>query len=102
MHFGLLDSVPKSVLKAESFDRDPEWVAINNRTVPANVDMVRQDFGHSATSFASKAKGEIGGTVWRAIHPAWYAGKISPKTLDDKLSASGTFAITDKGSGAAI
>lgn len=91
-----------AAFRTETFDRDPGWEGRNNRTVPAGVEMVTQDFGYSATSYASKEKGEIGGTVWRAVRPAWYAEKISPKTLDDKLSASGTFAITDKGSGAAI
>jgi hypothetical protein len=86
-------------LKTETFDRDPGWEAVNNLMVPANADSVTQNFGYSATSFASKGKGEIGGTLWRAPRPAWYAQKISPKTLDDKLSASGTFAITSKGSG---
>jgi len=90
------------VSKTERFDRDPGWEARNNRMAPAQAEMVTQNFGYSATSHASKEKGEIGGTVWRALYPAWYAQAISPKTLDDKLSASGTFAITDKGSSAAI
>ena len=36
----------------------------------------------------------MGGQVWRASEPAYYADKIGPRTLDDKLSASGTFALT--------
>jgi len=91
-----------AALKTETFDRDPVWEGHNNRTAPADVETVTQDFGYSATSRASKEKGEIGGTVWRAVRPAWYAETISPKTLDDKLSASGRFAITGKGSSAAI
>ena len=96
------DEQPKAFLKTEHFDRDPGWESRNNRTVPASVDAVTQNFGWSNTKFASKTAGEIGGTLWRASHPAWYAEKISPKTFDDKLSASGTFAITDKGSSAVI
>ncbi len=86
-------------LKNENFDRDPGWEAINNRIVPESRATVRQDFGYSVTDFASKAKGEIGGTVWRVPQPAWYAAKIPPKSLDDRLSASGTFAIPATGSG---
>ncbi|HEY2572639.1 MAG TPA: hypothetical protein VGH65_01175 [Verrucomicrobiaceae bacterium] len=93
-----------NALKKESFDHDPKWEAVNNRvssTITAAAE-VTQNFGYSATSFASRTKGEIGGTVWRAVQPAWYADKIESKTLDDKLSASGTFAITERGSSAAI
>ncbi|MBI3880982.1 MAG: hypothetical protein HY301_13100 [Verrucomicrobia bacterium] len=93
---------PQTILKSESFDRDPGWEGHNNRTVPASVNLVNQDFGYSATSIASKTKGEIGGEVWRASHPAWYADTISPKTLDDKLSASGTFALTATGGGGGL
>jgi hypothetical protein len=82
-------------VKTEHFDRDPGWEGRNNRIVPKSVPTVKQDFGYSAgTHFASKEAGEIGGTVWRASTPAWYAEKIPAKTLKDKLSASGTFAFT--------
>jgi hypothetical protein len=93
---------PKSALKTESFERDPGWEEVNNRTVPQAVDRVTQDFGYSSTTFATDSKGEIGGTLWRAVQPAWYAEKITPRTLDDKLSASGTFAITDRGAGGVV
>src|SRR5262245_18707454 len=84
----------KTVLKTESFDRDPGWEAHNNRIVPREVPTIVQDFGYSKTSVAGKAAGEMGGQVWRASEPAYYADKIEPRTLDDKLSASGTFALT--------
>ncbi len=90
------------VLKSESFDRDPGWESQNNHVASESLVSVTQDFGYSATAFASKEKGEIGGRLWRASQPTWYAEKISPRTFDDKLSASGTFAITEKGSGAVI
>ena len=82
--------------KAESFDRDPGWEGHNHRLVKA-APTVTQDFGYSPTSFAAQAKGEVGGQVWRAVTPAWYADRIPPKTLDDQLSASGTFALTGPG-----
>ena len=81
-------------LKTESFDRDPGWEAHNNRIPPRLVKSVQQDFGYSATNIAGKDKGEIGGKVWRSSTRAYYAAKIPKKTLADKLSASGTFALT--------
>src|SRR4051812_44611659 len=78
-----------------SFDTDPIWDALNNRLSDEAYTAVAQDFGYSATNIAGKAKGEIGGRVWRSVTPASYAAAIAPKTLNDKLSASGTFAITD-------
>lgn len=80
--------------KSESFDRDPAWEAHNNRIVPKEYPTIVQDFGYSKTNHAGKSPGEMGGQVWRASEPAYYAAKIGPKTLDDKLSASGTFALT--------
>ena len=87
-------------LRTEHFDRDPCWEGHNNRIVPKNVKPVKQDFGWSATNFAGKAAGEMGGTIQRASKPASYAAALSPaKTLEDRLSASGTFAIPVRGSG---
>jgi hypothetical protein len=91
---GGADDEPKTVLKTESFDKDPGWEGHNNRIVPERRPTVVQDFGYSKTNFAGKDKGEIGGKVTRASAPAYYADKIGPVTLDDKLSASGTFALT--------
>lgn len=82
-------------MKSESFDRDPGWEAHNNRIVPASVPTIVQDFGYSpTTNVAGKAAGEMGGRVTRAAEPAFYADRIGPKTLDDKLSAAGSFALT--------
>src|ERR1700756_792830 len=93
---------PKGGFKAESFDKDPGWEGHNNRIVPERVPTVVQDFGYSKTNFASKEKGEIGGHVTRASEPAYYADKIGPVTLDDKLSASGTLALTKTAAGGGI
>lgn len=82
------------VTKTESFDKDPGWEGHNNRVVPKAVKTVQQGFGYSATNYAGKEKGEIGGTIWRSATPAYYGAKIPDKTLSDKLSASGTFALT--------
>ncbi|HEY7331002.1 MAG TPA: hypothetical protein VH592_25420 [Gemmataceae bacterium] len=93
---------PKTILKTEPFDRDPGWEAHNNRIVPKEYPTIVQDFGYTKTNFAGKSPGELGGQVWRASEPAYYAAKIGPKTLDDKLSASGTFAFTKTSGGAGV
>lgn len=82
------------VLKTEHFDRDPGWEGYHNHLVPEDPPIVIQDFGYSATHFAGRAKGEVGGRVQRSTTHAAYAEKIAVKTLDDPLSASGTFALT--------
>src|SRR5262245_42102810 len=91
---GLADNQPKPTLKTQSFDRDPGWEGHNNRITPERVPTVTQDFGYSKTNFAGKAAGELGGQITRASKPAYYADKIAAVTLDDKLSASGSFALT--------
>ena len=92
---GGAEEPPKTTpLKTESFDQDPGWEGHNNRIVPERVPTVTQDFGYSKTNFAGKAAGELGGGITRASEPAYYADKIGPVTLDDKLSALGTFALT--------
>jgi hypothetical protein len=89
----------------QTFDTDPQWDGFRNRLLPRQLPLVRQDFGYSATNFAGgKSKGEIGGRVQRAHRRAYYAKKIQPKTLHDKLFVSGRFAVThaEGGSGAMI
>jgi hypothetical protein len=88
------DDQPGTAQKTERFDKDPGWEGFNNRVVPAKPVTVTQDFGYSLTNFAGKEKGEIGGRIQRAGKPAYYGDKIPVKTLNDKLTASGTFAVT--------
>jgi hypothetical protein len=82
------------IIKTERFDKDPGWEAYKNRIVPEAMPVIKQDFGYSETNFAGGQKGEMGGRVQRSTVPALYVDKIAPKTLDDKLWASGTFAVT--------
>jgi hypothetical protein len=84
----------ETIMKTEHFDKDPKWEGWQNHIKPKNPKTVDQEFGFSATNFAGKEKGEIGGTIWRDSKIAWYADKIPNKTLNDRLSASGSFAIT--------
>jgi hypothetical protein len=88
--------VARAELKTESFDRDPKWEALNNHVVPERIARVVQDFGYDA------AKGALGGRLTRAAKPAYYAAQIEPKTFNNKLSASGTLAISKSGSGSGI
>lgn len=86
--------------QTQDFATDPRWDGHRNRLVPESVPLTRQDFGYSETRHAGgKQPGEIGGWVERAVRRAAYAKVIPEKTLDDKLTASGTFAVThDDGS----
>src|SRR5690242_6961853 len=88
--------------RTQSFDADPKWDGANNRIDSKAPRKVTQDFGYSATNFAGNGAGEMGGIVSRASESSYYAAKIAPKTLDDKLSASGTFALTQSSSGSGI
>src|SRR5438874_2201130 len=87
-------STSLAAVRTQSFDRDPDWEAHDNRIVPKAYPTVVQDFGYSNTNHAGKSEGEMGGVVTRASEPAFYADKIAPTTLDEKLSASGSFALT--------
>src|SRR5262249_65397 len=92
----------KTVLKTEHFDRDPDWEGFNNRIVLKRVPAGTQDLGYSPTNFGGKEKGEMGGRVQRSTTPAYYADKIAVKTLNDKLAASGTFALTSTAGNAGV
>ncbi|MFA6562975.1 MAG: hypothetical protein WCV00_13780 [Verrucomicrobiia bacterium] len=97
------DAMPETIANTERFDRDPGWEGRNNRIVPKSFPVVKQDFGYSPTQFAGKAKGEMGGRIQRSTTPASYAVPLEPaKTLDDKLTASGSFVITSSQGGAGV
>jgi hypothetical protein len=89
-----ISAVAENTLKTEPFDSDPNWEGFNNRITPKKIPTVIQEFGYSTSNFAGKEKGEIGGQIWRSSTRASYAANIPAKTLSDKLSASGTFALT--------
>jgi hypothetical protein len=101
-----LAAEPATIASAEPnhFDSDPGWEGYNNHNLPKEARMVEQDFGYGKTQFASKNPGEIGGAIQRASVMASYAAALTPaKTLDDRLTASGTFtASAGKGSAGAF
>jgi hypothetical protein len=79
----------------QDFTSDPGWDALNNRQLTANLPVTKQHFGWRDTHHAGgKSKGEIGGRVQRSATPATYAMPIKPRTLKEKLRASGRFAVT--------
>lgn len=81
--------------RKQSFDKDPGWEAHNNRPKDAPR-TIRQDFGFSKTTHAGGKPSEMGGFITPAGEPAYYAKKITPKSFDHSLSASGTLACNGR------
>lgn len=78
-----------------AFHARPAWDGYRNRLMPETVPLTRHDFGWSRTRRAGgQAVGEIGGSVQRSTTRASYAKRLAPRTLEDPLHASGTFAVT--------
>lgn len=87
-------------MKTELFDRDPEWLGVNNRIAQQRDPVqVRQDFGYSPdTNHAGGASpGEIGGFVTPAGSAAYYGKVIDRLSLDQPLEASGTLRVEKGG-----
>ena len=90
-------------MHAESFNVDPQWEGYRHRLLPAELPTVRQDFGFRTSNLAGgAAAGEIGGTLHRAVDRAYYAKAIKPKTLNERLSASGKFSVPRAGGASAV
>jgi hypothetical protein len=69
---------PKSVLRTESFDKDPGWEAHNNRIVPERVPTVRlqqNEFRRQGGGRAGGAghQGGGAGVLWQT---RWQSGKV--------------------------
>ena len=90
---GTLAQPTNPSLKTEYFDHDPVWEGFNNRVHPTRPKPVVQDFGYLADPSMHHAS-QIGGRITRASQPAFYAQAFALKTLDDKLTATGTFQLT--------
>jgi hypothetical protein len=91
-------------LRTQDFAADPGWEGHRNRTLAGPLPVTRQHFGYRASNFAGGARsGEIGGRISRSLTPGWYARVIPTRTFDDRLVASGRFAVTgDEGSSGAL
>jgi hypothetical protein len=87
-------------LKTVSFDADPNWEAFNNRVVPTRVVTVRQDFGYNAPQ--NGQPGSIGGLVTRAAKPAYCGLSVGSATLQDSLTARGSFSIKSSTAGSGL
>jgi hypothetical protein len=90
------DAPDAAAQRTQDFSTDPKWDGHRNRLVPNPAPLARQSFGYQKDTRRAGGKegGEIGGWVERAVRRAAYAKAIPEKTLNDKLSASGTFAVT--------
>jgi hypothetical protein len=88
--------------RIEDFTSDPRWESYRSRLLPNPLPITRQDFGWRGTAHADGTRGEIGGWIQRSLRPASFAKTIQTRTLNDRLSASGKFAVTrdDSASGA--
>jgi hypothetical protein len=76
--------------RSEDFARDPHWDAAGNHADYHSKFVVgAHDFGYSRTSHAAGKAGEIGGTMWRAGQYAYYADRVGPLSLEDRLEARG-------------
>jgi len=76
--------------KVEDFSQDPGWVGMGNHAGAANREWGgAHNFGFSPTSRASGANGELGGLMWRCGAYGYYADRIGPLSLADRLEASG-------------
>src|SRR2546430_1116464 len=80
--------------RSQTFDADPGWDGLRNRSAPNPGPTVTQIFGFRSSSNAGGAAGELGGSIARTTTPAWYADVVStPKTLNDLLTASGRISL---------
>jgi hypothetical protein len=86
--FPLVPAAGAAEVERADFSADPNWEGYRNRLLPDPLPIVRQDFGWSG-------KPEIGGWVQRSVTPASYAKTIPVRTLNDRLTASGSFCVTE-------
>lgn len=80
-------------VRTETFDRDPNWDGLNNRSTAFEPRSIVQDFGYEASKKLGETPGAIGGAITPDGHPAYYAKPISTKTFDDALIASGVVLV---------
>jgi hypothetical protein len=74
----------------EDFSKNPGWEEVGNRGIFKNpMPAGAHDFGFSPTRFAGGSVGEVGGVFWRGGEYAYYADRVGPLTLDDRLEAKG-------------
>ena len=90
------ESIDPHTIMTESFDHDPGWLGVNNRSARLQAAKpVRQDFGFSpGTSHAGgDSPGEIGGYISPASEAAFYGKTIEPRNFEQTLRASGKLSV---------
>jgi hypothetical protein len=92
--FVLHASAQDSSRRFEDFTTDPQWESYRSRLLPNPLPVTRQDFGWRDTLPTDGMRGEIAGWIQRSLTPASFAKVIPTRTLNDRLSASGKFAVT--------
>lgn len=84
----------------EDFSKDPGWAANGNRATYEDREVAgAHDFGYSAkTNHAGgAAAGEVGGGLWRSGEYGYYADRIGPLSLDQRLEARGKVKLVTAG-----
>jgi len=71
--------------------QDPGWIGVGNQiSYQRREEGGKHDFGFSAqTDHAGGTAGELGGVIWRSGVYAYYADRVGPLSLADRLEASG-------------
>lgn len=84
---------------AQDLSKDPAWLGVGNRASFEDYELVgAHDYGYSAkTSFAGGAPGEIGGILWRGFPFSYYADRVGPLNLEQRLEASGKVKLVTAG-----
>jgi hypothetical protein len=84
-------------LNGEAIDpaQASQWVGVGNHEQYAEEDPAgAHHFGYSPrTSYAGGSAGEMGGKFWRSGNYAYYADRLPPLDLTQKLEASGKVAL---------
>jgi len=83
--------------RLETFDTDPVWEGVNNRSTHFEPREITQDFGYAPDIELVGVKGAIGGQITPDARPAYYAMPIQPLTFDDAFSASGMLTMKEGG-----
>src|SRR5262249_17969151 len=101
-HFGLMNMMKPGgqmmiyvddlqyVGRIQDFATDPHWDASANRETYQETDAVgAHNFGFSNSNNVGGTPGELGGTFWRGGKYGYYADRIGPLGLADRLEAKG-------------
>ncbi|MCX6910302.1 MAG: hypothetical protein NTY01_19975 [Verrucomicrobia bacterium] len=85
--------------QTQDFAKDPGWVGAGNRVTFEDREVTgAHNFGYSATtSHAGGAPGEVGGGLWRTGAFGFYADRVGPLNLEQRLEARGKVKLVTAG-----